>query len=86
MRKQNNGNFSRCFNKLKKTEQSCQKVDLSFHLFLVLCQNIFIFFIYEYRDYMCKSLNVRIIICVSYLYYCTVVVANKPQLFIKSVP
>jgi len=37
MQKQNNGNFTLCFNNLKKTEQSCQKVDLSFHLFLVLC-------------------------------------------------
>lgn len=67
MQKQNNGNFSQCFNNLKKTEQSCQKVLLSFHLFLVLFLNIFMFFIYESRDYMCKSLNSKIIICVSYL-------------------
>lgn len=67
MQTQNNGNFSRCFNNLKKTEQSCQKVFLSFHLFLVLFLNVFMFFIYESRDYMCKSLNSKIIICVSYL-------------------
>ena len=52
MQKQNNGNFSRRFNNLKKTEQSCQKVFLKFHLFLVLFLNIFMFFIYESRDYM----------------------------------